>query len=434
MTINSFNNKVNLPRFCSKLGYTDYQFVKMPTFGWFAYNKDKSFVGTIFDIVSQRDKEYLYGLISKDKPEYLDFDLAYSSMVETTLKYNLYENQLWTAVYAFAKKELETYKITYKGKRVLLREVLLENGFSGLLNNNVGVITTALLEKFNMLPWPKREVRGKILIPSFCTPMHLASLEYCSWDSPMDLQPLWLNDEKGWYGNIHKKCVVAGLRELWAVGGYTWDYKADYWAPDSVVTLSDSLTVSDAIRIWTETNNTAFNKSPLQHIIDSGKTEELKHYLGNLSHQQLQQVENLTGQSLVGFWKKAREQQLQIGTRMFTRRDNCYWVFKKGKLEQVTNFVIEIEKIVKNGSKFYRQGNIFFGDSCVPFTMDERYFTTNYMFHRGIKDKFLTAGLGVPIVHPDFFNKALLIIDSFNQGVEIDTEEGQASSSSVVSG
>jgi hypothetical protein len=111
---------------------------------------------------------------------------------------------------------------------------------------------------------------------------------------------------------------------------------------------------------------------------------------------------------------------------MFTRRDNCYWVFKKGKLEQVTNFAIELEKIIKEGNKFYRLGTIHYGDSLTPFKMEERYFTTNYLFHRGLKEKFLTAGIGVPIVHPDFFNKALLIIDSFNQGVTVDTAAEQS--------
>ena len=93
MNCNSFNSKVNLPKFCLKLGYSDYQFKKIPTFGWFAYNKDKTFIGNIFDLVSQKDKEYLYALISKDKPEYLDFDLAYSDMLEAKIKYNLLEIQ-----------------------------------------------------------------------------------------------------------------------------------------------------------------------------------------------------------------------------------------------------------------------------------------------------------------------------------------------------
>lgn len=427
MNCNLFNNKINLPRFCAKLGYTDYQYIKIPTFGWFAYNKDKTFIGNAFDIVSQKDREHLYALVTKEKPEYLDFDVAYSAMSESELKYDLFETQLWSAVFAYCKKELETYKVTYKGKRTLLKEVLEENGFSALLGNNVGVITTEVMEKFHMLPWPKTEMRGKLLIPSFCTPYHICSLEYCSWSDPTTLKTLWLNDEKGWYGNLGHKKIVKNLTELWSTPGNTWDYKADYWYPLDIITLSDSLDVADSIRVWAEANNTILNKSPLAHIVETGQIEELKTQLGKLSFKQLQEAEKATGESLVSHWRKARETQVKIGTKTFTRRDNCYWVYKKDRLEQVTNFVIEIDKITKKGYNYYRKGTIFFGKTALPFEMEEHYFTTNYLFHRGIKEKFLSSGLGIPIVHPDFFNKALLIIDSFNQGLQIDTLEGEQS-------
>lgn len=426
MTCNYFNSKVNLPKFCGNLGYTDYQYVKLPTFGWYAYNKSKTFIGNIFDLVGQQDKEALYSLITKEKPEYLDFELPYASMTNNSIKYNLIACQLWSAVFAYARKELETYKISYKGKRVLLKTALIESGYSALLNNNIGVLTSSIVEKFNMLPWPKRELRGKILIPSFSTPMHICSLEYCAWDDPTQLQPLWLNDEKGWYGNLNSKKIVGSVKDLWTNNGTTWDYKLDYWAPDGITTLDNDLSVPTALRVWSEGKNITFDKSPLEKILDAGKLEELKHHIGNISYQQLEEVEKLTGESLIACWRQAREHQVQIGTRMFTRRDNCYWVFKKGKLEQVTNFAIELEKIIKEGNKFYRLGTIHYGDSLTPFKMEERYFTTNYLFHRGLKEKFLTAGIGVPIVHPDFFNKALLIIDSFNQGVTVDTAAEQS--------
>ena len=423
MNCNSFNSKVNLPKFCLKLGYSDYQFKKIPTFGWFAYNKDKTFIGNIFDLVSQKDKEYLYALISKDKPEYLDFDLAYSDMLEAKIKYNLLEIQLWTAAYAYAKKELETYKFQHNGKRLLLKDVLLENGFGGVIANGMGVVTNAVIEKFNMLPWPKSGIVGKILVPSFCTPYHICSLEYCSWETPTTMYPLFLNDEKGWYGNLGHKHVVSDVKELWTTPGNTWDYKADYWYPDSIISISEQISPGDAIKIWTTAENTAFEKSPLTQIIDAGKLDELKLHIGNLSLKQLQEAEKQTGEKLIPYWKKAREHQVQIGSKIFTKRDNRYWVYKKGKLEEVTNFAVDVHKIYKKGFRFYRKGDILFGDEAVPFEMEERYFTTNYMFHRGIKEKFLNSGLGVPIIHPDFFGKALLIVDSFNSGVQVEISD-----------
>lgn len=423
MTTNSFNSKVNLPKFCSKLGYTDYQFKRIPTFGWFAYNSDRSFIGNIFDLVGQKDKEYLYSLISKQKPEYLDFDLSYSDMVETKLKYNLLEIQLWTAAYAFSKREMETYKYQYKGKRIPMRALLEEHGFAGAIENGVGVITQALLDKFDMLPWPKVPLTGKLLVPTFFTPLHIASLEYCSWDSPTDLKMIFLNDEKGWYGNIHHNRVLADIKEVWTTPGNTWDVKADYWYPNQVIELSEYISTETMLRIWNEADNTTFNKSPLDHIIEVGKISELKNHIGQLSLKQIQEAEEKTGEQLVSHWKKAREQQIQIGNRIFTRRDNRYWVYKKGRLDEVTNFAIEFHRIFKRKDKFYRSGILFYGNQNVPFELEEKYFTTNHLFHKGMKEKFLTAGLGVPLVQPDFFGRALLIINSFNPDIKVELDE-----------
>ena len=405
------------------MGYTDYQFVKIPTFGWYAYNKDRTVVSNIFDVVGIREREFLYSLITKDMAEFLDFDLAFSSTAEQLLKSNLFQVQLWASAYTFARKEIQTYKTTYKGSKVLLKDVLAANGMNHLISNNVGIVTSELLEKYNMLSWPKKDIRGKLLIPTFCTPYHICSLEYAPWHNPNDLQPLWLNDEKGWYGNIQHNKIVSDIKELATTPGNTWDYKSDYWYGNHIVKMSEFLNVSDCMRIWTESQHTTFETSPLQHIIDLGKIDELKNNVARLNYNQLQEIEKLTGEKLTTYWKKARELHVQIGDRVFAKRDNCYYVYKKGNLQQVTNFVIDVDKIVKRGNKFFRTGIIHFGSQAIPFDMDEKFFTTNYRFHRGLKDKFLTAGIGVPIIHPDFFNRALLIIDSFNAGVKIVTDE-----------
>lgn len=419
MKVNSFNSKINLPKFCEKLGYEGYQFVRLPTFGWFAYNKDKSFVGSIFDLVSPTDRDYLYALIAKEKPEYLDFELAYSDLSETKLKYNLFEIQLWNAAIAFARREMETYKMSYNGEKCLLKDVLAAHGLNGYAANRVGVVSSAVLEKFSMLPWPKKDVRGKLLLPSFCTPTLACSLEYFAWDAPNTLYPLWLNDEKGWYGSLKSKHVINDIKELSTTEGFIWDYKADYWLENELVTLSDHLDVSDCLRIWTDSKFASFSKSPLQQIIDSGKVDELKTHVGKLNYTQLQKIEEATGQKLFPYWKQAREQQVQVGDRVFLKRDNRYYVYKKGNLMEITNFAVEIEKITKTDTGFVRSGYLHLGTQSVPFEMDEKYFITNHQFQKGIKDKFLKTGLGVPIIHPDFASRALLIVESFNSGVTI---------------
>lgn len=420
MKVNDFNSKINLPKFCAKLGYTDYQFVRLPTFGWFAYNKDKTFIGNIFDLVSPEERDKLYATLTKSKSDYLEFDMPYTSFAEKTLKNNLMEVQLWKAAYAFAKKEMQTYHI--KGKKEKLSVILEEQGFASLVENGVGVISQTLLERFNMLPWPKRDMRGKLLIPTFHTPHHISSLEYCAWDDPSELYTLFVNGEKGWYGNIEHGAVVNGLFDLWTKQGVTWDYKLDFWTSD-IFTLDDDLSVPDCIRVWTEANNTVFDTSPIQKIVDAGKTSELQYYVAQLNLKQLNEVEEVTGEKLTDYWKKARETQVKIGGKEFIRRDNCYYTFRKGDLEQITNFAIDVQRIVKRGGEFYRIGMLHLGDKSAPFEIKEKYFNSNYMFQRGIKDKYLAAGLGVPLVFPAFANKALLIIDSFNSAVPIEVEE-----------
>jgi len=422
LKINDFNSKVNLPKFCTRLGYTDYQFVRLPTFGWYAYNTDQSFIGNVFEIVSRDDQAQLYALISKEKPEYLDFDLAYSDLSESKLKYNLLETQLWTAAYAMAKREMDTYRISTGGKKIPIKEALAENGMLALIENGVGIITGNLIEKFSMLPWPKKDLRGKFLIPTFCTPLHIASLEYCSFNNIGDLHSLWINDEKGWYGNIKSNNVISDIKEFTTTPGFIWDYKADYWTNKQIVNLSPNLDVMDCIRIWTESQHSAFSTSPLQHIVDTGRAEDLKNYVGKLNYTQLQEAEQITGQKLKAYWTRVREEQVIIGNKTFLKRDNMYYIYSKGGLRQVTNFTVDIEKIVKRGNKFFRMGLLHFGNQAAPFELDESFFTTNYKFHRGIKEKFLKAGLGVPIIDPQFFSQALLIIDSFNSGVIVELE------------
>lgn len=420
MRVNSFNSKLNLPKFAEKLGYEGYQFVRVPTFGWFAYNRDRSFIGNAFDLVSPRDRDNLYALIAKEKPEYLDFELSYSDLSETKLKYNLLEIQLWNAALNFARKEMQTYKMTYQGEKTLLKDVLAAHGLNGYIDNKVGVVSSAVLEKFNMLPWPKKDVRGKLLLPSYCSPNQACSLDYFSWDNPNALHPLWLNDERGWYGSIGSAKVLSDMKEFSTTSGFIWDYKADYWLGDTITKLSENLDVSDCIRIWIDAKHATFNKSPLTQIIDSGKASELKAHVGKLNFTQLEQVEQATGEKLLPYWKQAREQQIQIGDRVFLKRDNRYYVYKKGNLMEVTNFAVEITRITRSGKNFIRSGFLHYGNQSLPFEMDEKFFSTNHLFQKGIKDKFLMTGLGVPIIHPDFAGRALLIIESFNAGVKIE--------------
>jgi len=277
-----------------------------------------------------------------------------------------------------------------------------------------------------MLPWPKNadlHIRGKLLIATFHTPLHISSLECCSWDNPTEMKTLFLNSEKGWYGDITKNNIVGKVYDLWTTEDSTWDYKADYWTGNNILDFNEDIDTGTLIRIWSEAKNTTFSTSPLEHIVNQDKVEELKHHVGQFNLQQVEEAERITGEKLAAYWKKARETEVTIGNKTFVRRDNCYYYRTKQGLEQVTNFAVDIEKIVKRKDRFYRIGQLHFGDKSAPFEMEEDCFIAGPKFLTSLKDKFLYAGLGIPLAYSAFTYKALLIVDSFNSNVPIEIEE-----------
>lgn len=403
------------------MGYSGYQFIKLPTFGWYAYNENKSFIGNIFNLVKAEEHSNLYDFVVKNKPGYLDFKIAYSEVSAQRLRNNLTQIQIWTACYVASKLEVDKHLVRYNGRRVLLKDVLNEHGMSNLLQNNVGLISSHICNTFSMLPWPKDCV-GKLLIPSFCTPQHICSLDLVHWTQLDKIQNIFTNDEKGWYGQVNHR-IVKDLKELSTTPGNTWDYKCDYWT-DKVVPISEHLETSEYIKIWTEAKNTHFSNSPLEYIVKARRTDELKNHVSSLSYQQIAEMEKITGESLKECWKKSRENEILLGTQTFIKRDNCYYIRnKRGVYIQVSNFTIDIEAIYKRGNKFFRKGHIYYRDAIMPFEMEQKFFNSHHMFKKGINHKFLETGLGVPIISPQFENTILQIVDSFNENIKISSEE-----------
>ncbi len=416
--MNDFNSKINLPKLCSGMGYSGYLFKKIPTFGWYAFNSDKSFVGNVFDVVPPEEHAIIYKIVTKNKPGYLDFNVPYSEVTEQRLIHNLRQTQLWTACYAMAKREVDSYRVRSNGKRASLKETLAECGMSEIITNGVGVISQTVFSSFDMLGLPKDSV-GKLLIPTFSSPRHIASLELVPWNTLDQKQLVYMNDEKGWYGQLGHK-IVKDLKELATVKGNTWDSKCDYWN-DQVIELSDNLTVPEYIKIWTEARNTHFTKSPLEHIKESEQFVELRNHVANLSYKQIEEIERVTGQPLASCWKQAREQQTQVGNLTFIKRDNCYYVRKKGQLQQVSNFCIDIDDIVKQNGKFVRRGQIYFRDKIVPFEIDDRAFHSHSRFTRAITEKFIEYGVGIAIITPQLEYLICQIVASFNENAKIVT-------------
>lgn len=432
MKINNFNNRINLPRFCEKMGYEGLEFQRVPTFGWYAYKPDYSFVGNIFDLTQRKEQEKLFEVITTNHKDCLEYQVAYSPVSAGRLNSHLLTIQLWSAAYSMAKKELETATVSHMGRTVSMKSLLIESGYASLTDNHAGIITEKVLDTFNMLPWPKRKLVNKLLIPTFNTPKHLCSLELADWLKPSELTPVMLNDEKGWYGNINKLRIVGSLQELLSVGGITWDIKADLWTRPEPYELSETLSTNQLLTIWTEANRTTFNVSPLEMIVNTNRVHELKNLINKLSFWQMQEASKIIEEDLTELWYKSRDEQIQVANQTYTKRDNKYFVYKNGTIHNVTNFVIDIEKIVKYGDEFKRHGIIHYEGQTLPFELEEKFFDSSHMLIKGIKKLFLEGGLGIPIIQPDFVGKILTIVDSFNVDAKIENESRVVSNEELI--
>lgn len=398
MTVSDFNSKVNLPRFVEGMGYdaSRFTFVKLPTFGWYAYNQDKSFIGNVFDFVTGEEKFNLYEKITKKNPHYLDFKLPYSEYTYKRLKGNLVQWTLWQNVWLRAKEEVK-HRVKTEGRILPFKELLYEQGMGALLDNEMGYLSENIINENKKLDFKDRyRYRKTVVIPSFVTPKHIASIEIANLYDLKNRTTLYQVEEKGWYGSVNSR-VVSGIENLVTKVGCTWDSKCDYWN-DGIVTLDDSLSTSDLVQIWNDSNYTAFDKHPIQAVIESGRVDELRNFVSSLSRDKITEIESMTGQPLASYWRKAREEQVNINGYTYFKKADGYYMVKKGKSTKLTNFTIEAQRIAKKEGKHYWQGQIFFGDSVTPFELEAENFDSPFRFQTAIKKLFRELGIGVAYV------------------------------------
>lgn len=420
MTINEFNGKVNLPELCINKNLNDYQFVKLPTFGWFAYNHNKSVICSTYDIVKQTDTTSVYKHFTIIQPEYQDLKFSYSETAENRFltDYNFYI--LWRKIWMMARYEAENSKINYGGRYIKLKELCIELGYPYLLESGIGLITETVINspEGKLISWPQYS-KNKLLIPTYCTPRHICSLELASIVDLDNRHTIYLNGEKGWYGTLNKR-IVSNIKEALTLGGNTWDTKCDYWQT-SIITLSNTLTLQDCIKIWTEARKTLFDKSPLDIVVETQHIDEIKKHICKLSYDQIQEIENKTGESLLGYWKQAREREITIDYMKFVERKNRYCLWKKGDLSEYTNFTMTIDKIKKRRRMFYRSGHIFYKEHVVAFEFPESAFSSPKKLIRRLKEFFFDNALGLPTVLTNQQHYLLDVINQFNPDISIDT-------------
>jgi len=412
MLLNSFNSKINLPSVVSKLGVntSEYDFVRLPIFGWYARSKSNDFVGNIFDFFHINDWRRLYGTICRDFSDCFDFKLPYSEHAEKNLFKDQTKIMQWQSVWLLSQQEAESARARYQDKIVYFTDILNDAGMPELVTNGFGYLTDKVLKSFPKLELDnKYKYKKTVVIPSFCSPKHICSLEVARLTDITQRETVFLNSEYGWYGKQGVE-VVRDISELKIKVGNTWNYKNDYWNK-TTIKLSEALGASQLIKIWSESRNTTFSEKIMESIIGKQGNDDLKNHVPMLKYVQVQELEKVSGQPLLEYWMKSREEQFNVHGKTYVKKDKSYFLVKKNEEEQLTNFTLDIKEIrKKNEDEFIWCGMIYFEEHAVPFEMEDRYFMSCHLFTKGIRKMFLNLGLGIPFINEKYVRQLITMI------------------------
>jgi hypothetical protein len=427
MNINDFNSKVNLPRVISKLGgnVNDFNFVRMPVFGWYAKSKTEGFIGNIFEFFTVKDWPNLYNLIVENFKDCLDFKLPISDNANKKLFSMYLQHMQFQAAWIMSKEEVYKHRARYNNKVMYFKDILEESGLSGLLNNEVGYLSERVLNNFPKLNLAGKSKYHKVLVfPSFNTPKHICSFELCKYTDIHNRECVHLNAEPGWYGHMNGY-IASDLSELKAVSGTTWDYKLDEWLPQDSI-LSNQLTSAQLIKIWSDTKKTEFIDAPAELLKHKKDSDRLELHVASLSYPQVEELQKKLSINLMDAWVRSKENQFTVLGKTFVRRGNAYYVVVKAQEELISNFSIEISHIAKRtkdgDDDFWWCGFLLYGSSAVPFEMNDKYFTSCYLFAKGVRKQFMTLGLGIPYINERYVRQLLSLIQLTAYKVEIKSE------------
>ena len=427
MTINDFNSRINLPLYCSDLGVKGYEFLKIPRFGWYAYNKDYSEVFDIFDFISWKDAPKAITHLIKEKKQYQDFTITYTERGVTNTVNDFKNRILMKSFYNDCVSAFHERNISLQGRKVVAFDEMQTLGYTNFHRSGIGAIdTNVMAEHIKHVPLI-RTFQNKLLIPSFCTPKHICSLEIVDFDDLKKCHSFYTAVEKGWYGQVNKN-IVGSLDRLKWVEGATWDKKLDFWL-SSPVDLDLSLNPNQCLKIWIEAQNASFRKSPLDVIEQNGKEEQLKHYLKDLNYTQVKQLEKRFGHDLLGLWRNQTHEEINIGKMKFLKKDSRYYVQRGEIMEEFTNFTVTVTKIIKKGNNFFRVGYITYEEREYPFEFNNDYFLTPTGFMKNLCRFFFNHGIGIPVVYSAL---QAFLIDIINRSggndVVIERQETEESS------
>lgn len=421
MLLNSFNSKINLPAVVSKLGINtgDYEFVRVPLYGWYAKSNITDFVGNIFDFFPINDWRKLYGIICRDFSDCFDFKLPYNEYAEKSLFKDQTKIMQYQSIWLLSLQEAQSARARLYDKVMYFHELINELGMPALIDNKFGYLTDKVLKLFPKVDLEyKYKYKKTVVIPSFCSPKHICSLELAKLNDFNEREPIFINGEYGWYGTTGIE-IVKDINELKSKQGNTWNYKNDSWNKNGV-NISELVNTAQLIKIWSESKETKFNQDIKQLILGKQGTEDLKNHVSMLNYSQVVDLEKNSGQSLLSYWTKSREVQFNVQGRTYVKRDNAYYLVKRNEEELLTNFTLDIQQIRKKAEDtFIWCGMIYFEEHAVPFELEDKFFTSCHLFVKGIRKMFLNLGLGIPFINEKYVRQLMTMIQLTGNNVRI---------------
>jgi len=424
MLLNSFNSKVNLPSVVSKLGIntSEYEFVRVPLFGWYARSKTSDFVGNIFDFFPITDWKKLYGLICRDFNDCFDFSLPYSEYAEKNLFKDQTRIMQFQSLWVLSVQEAQNNRARHYDKIVYFREILDELGMPALLANGIGYLNEKALKAFpNLNLENKYRYKKAVVIPSFCSPKHICSLEVAKLADINYREPLFVNGEYGWYGKANIE-ILRDLNEMKIKAGNTWNYKNAYWNAAEPIKISEMVGTEQLIKMWSESGPARFTEDLTDLMMGKQGNDDLRNHVAMLNYTQVQELEKKTGQNLTDTWMKTREQQFTVQGRTYIKRDKAYYLVKKNEEEQLTNFTLDIKEIKKKSEDlFIWCGMVYYEEHAVPFELEDKYFTSCFLFTKGIRKLFLNLGIGIPFINEKYLRQLVTMIQLTCHNIKIVT-------------
>ena len=142
----------------SKLGLntSDYDFIRLPIFGWYARSKSSNFVGNIFDFFPPANWAKLYSTLHRDFSDCFDFKVPYSEYAEKKLFENQRRIMEFQSAWVMAKDEASSVRVRDGQDVVYFRDHLKVLGMPALLYNEVGYVTERVINTFPKLNMEKK--------------------------------------------------------------------------------------------------------------------------------------------------------------------------------------------------------------------------------------------------------------------------------------